>query len=428
MLAQLVSVFTDLGLSAQYAEIAAKAVVIIGIAVVSFVVNLITKKILMRLIHRIVRRTKSSWDDVLLRRKVLLRLSHLAPAIAIYFLIRIAFPGNDAVIGFIRRLAVAYMIGVVVMVIGSVLSAVNDIYETYPVAKTRPIKGYIQVGRIVIIILGVILMITTVLDKSPLGILGGIGAMSAVLILVFKDSILGLVASIQLSANNMVAIGDWVEVPNYNANGDVIEINLQSIKVRNWDKTITAIPIYALVSDSFKNWKGMMESGGRRIKRSVNIDMRSIRLCSGEMIEEFRKFDALKGYLDAKLAEIEAYNREHGVAASPADSPSRVNGRRITNIGTFRAYLIEYLKRNPKIRQDMTFLVRQLPPGPSGLPIEIYVFSKEQAWADYEGIQADIFDHVLAVVPEFGLRVFQEPSGYDLEEVAEAVRRPAGTG
>ncbi len=416
MLARLVSVFTDIGLSNRYAEPAAQGAVIVGIVIVSILVNLITKKILMRIIHRIVRKTKSTWDDVLLRRRVLVRLSHLAPAIAVYFLIRFAFPENDAVIDFIRRFAVAYMIGVVVMVIASVLIAVNDIYQTYQVSKTRPIKGYIQVGRVVIIIVGVILMITTLLDKSPLGILGGIGAMSAVLLLVFKDSILGLVASIQLSANNMVAIGDWVEVPNYNANGDVIEINLQSIKVRNWDKTITTIPIYALVSDSFKNWQGMLESGGRRIKRSVNIDMRSIRLCTEEMIESYRKIDALKGYIDSKLSEIEAYNKEYGI-----DLSSRVNGRRITNIGTFRAYLIEYLKRNPKIRQDMTFLVRQLPPGPTGLPMEIYVFSADQAWADYEGIQADIFDHILAVIPEFGLRVFQEPSGYDLTEVAEAV-------
>ncbi len=423
MLARLVSVFTDIGLSNRYAEPAAQGAVIVGIVIVSILVNLITKKILMRIIHRIVRKTKSTWDDVLLRRRVLVRLSHLAPAIAVYFLIRFAFPENDAVIDFIRRFAVAYMIGVVVMVIASVLIAVNDIYQTYQVSKTRPIKGYIQVGRVVIIIVGVILMITTLLDKSPLGILGGIGAMSAVLLLVFKDSILGLVASIQLSANNMVAIGDWVEVPNYNANGDVIEINLQSIKVRNWDKTITTIPIYALVSDSFKNWQGMLESGGRRIKRSVNIDMRSIRLCTEEMIESYRKIDALKGYIDSKLSEIEAYNKEYGI-----DLSSRVNGRRITNIGTFRAYLIEYLKRNPKIRQDMTFLVRQLPPGPTGLPMEIYVFSADQAWADYEGIQADIFDHILAVIPEFGLRVFQEPSGYDLTEVAEAVRPPVETG
>lgn len=416
MLARLVSVFTDIGLSNRYAEPAAQGAVIVGIVIVSILVNLITKKILMRIIHRIVRKTKSTWDDVLLRRRVLVRLSHLAPAIAVYFLIRFAFPENDAVIDFIRRFAVAYMIGVVVMVIASIFTAVNDIYQTYEVSKTRPIKGYIQVGRVVIIIVGVILMITTLLDKSPLGILGGIGAMSAVLLLVFKDSILGLVASIQLSANNMVAIGDWVEVPNYNANGDVIEINLQSIKVRNWDKTVTTIPIYALVSDSFKNWQGMLESGGRRIKRSVNIDMRSIRLCTEEMIESYRKIDALKGYIDSKLSEIEDYNKEYGI-----DLSSRVNGRRITNIGTFRAYLIEYLKRNPKIRQDMTFLVRQLPPGPTGLPMEIYVFSAEQAWADYEGIQADIFDHILAVIPEFGLRVFQEPSGYDLTEVAEAV-------
>jgi miniconductance mechanosensitive channel len=410
----LMSLMLRIGFIEDRAIIATKIIIIIGILILSFVANLIAKKVIIRLIKKLVKRTKTSWDDIVVERGVLTRLSHLAPALVVYFLIRIPFPENDVVIDIIQRIAVAYMIGIVALTLNSILNAAHDIYNTYEVSMTRPIKGYIQVVKVAIIIVALILIVTTILNKSPIGILSGIGALSAVLMLVFKDSILGLVASIQLSANNMVHIGDWIEMPKYGADGDVIEITLQSIKVQNWDKTITSIPIYALVNDSFKNWRGMQESEGRRIKRSINIDMRSIKFCTPGLVEKFRKIRYLKEYMDRKTEEIELYNAEREV--SPEDM---INGRRLTNVGTFRAYLVEYLRNHPKIHEKMTFLVRQLPPGRDGLPIEIYVFSNDQNWANYEGIQSDIFDHVLAVLPEFELRVYQEPSGWDIQEIKE---------
>lgn len=410
----LISLFSDAGISGRLSEILAKAGIIVGLLIIAFLANLIAKKVIVRIIHGVVRRTKTKWDDIITERGVLTRLSHLAPALAIYFLIRIPFPELDTVVEIIQRFTIAYMIGAVILVLNSIVNAVNDIYSTYEVSKSRPIKGYMQVVKIAVIIVGVILIITTLLNKSPLGILSGIGALSAVLMLVFKDSILGLVASIQLSANNMVKLGDWIEMPAYGADGDVIEINLQSIKVQNWDKTISSIPIYAFVSNSFKNWRGMQESGGRRIKRSINIDMRSITFCTRDMIEKFTNIRYLRDYIETKTAEIEAYNKE--IRLQPGDL---INGRNLTNVGTFRMYLVEYLKHHPKIHKDMTFLVRQLPPGKNGLPIEIYVFSSDQAWANYETIQADIFDHILAVLPEFELKIYQEPSGWDIQQLAE---------
>ena len=410
----LISLFSDAGMSGHFAEVLAKVVVIVGIVILAFIANLIAKRVIVRIIHGLVKRTKTTWDDIITERGVLTKLSHLAPALVIYFLIRIPFPERDAVVEIIQRFTVAYMIGAVMLVFNSILNAANDIYSTYEVSKSRPIKGYVQVVKIAVIIVAVILIITTLLNKSPLGLLSGIGALSAVLMLVFKDSILGLVASIQLSANNMIKLGDWIEMPSYGADGDVIEINLQSIKVQNWDKTISSIPIYAFVSNSFKNWRGMQESGGRRIKRSINIDMRSITFCTKDMIEKFKNIKYLHDYIEAKTAEIEAYNKE--IRLQPGDL---INGRHLTNVGTFRMYLVEYLKNHPKIHKDMTFLVRQLPPGKNGLPIEIYVFSSDQAWANYETIQADIFDHILAVLPEFDLKIYQEPSGWDIQQLAE---------
>jgi miniconductance mechanosensitive channel len=238
--------------------------------------------------------------------------------------------------------------------------------------------------------------------------------MAAVLILVFKDTILGFVASIQLSANKMVNIGDWISMPDYNADGDVIDISLNTVKVQNWDKTIATIPTYALVSDSFNNWKGMEESGGRRIKRSLNIDMKSVGFLDSEQVEKFRKYHLLKDYITTKEKEITDYNK-----ANKLDEDTVTNGRKMTNLGTFRVYLENYLHKHPKINQDMTFLVRHLQPSEMGIPMEIYVFSNDQAWANYEAIQADIFDHVLAVLPEFGLKVFQNPTGDDFNKLVQ---------
>ncbi len=265
---------------------------------------------------------------------------------------------------------------------------------------------------------GLVLIVTTILDKSPLGILSGIGALSAVLLLVFRDTILGLVAGVQLSSNAMIHIGDWIEMPKYGADGDVIDVTLQTVKVQNWDKTITTIPIYSLVSDSFKNWRGMSESGGRRIKRAISIDMRTVKFCTLEMIDRFKRYALIGDYVTRRQAEITAHNAERGL-----DETDLLSSRRMTNLGTFRAYIAAYLRSHPMINKEMTFLIRHLPPGPTGLPIEIYVFSADKVWANYEGIQADIFDHLLAVIPEFELEVFQQPSGSDIERLAEKFGR-----
>jgi miniconductance mechanosensitive channel len=303
---------------------------------------------------------------------------------------------------------------IVILAVDSFINALHEIYLNLPIGKSRPIKGYIQVVKIIIYFIGVIVIISIIAKESPKTLLAGLGAMVAVLILVFRDTILGFVASIQLSANNMVKPGDWIEMPGHNADGDVLDITLNTVKVRNWDKTITTIPTYALVSESFKNWKGMEESGGRRIKRSIRIDMNSVRFVDPEMAEKLKKIHLLKDYIETRQEEIRKYNEENKI-----DGSILVNGRRMTNLGTFRVYIEQYLKNHPKVHQGLTMLVRHLQPDETGLPIEIYVFCKELAWADYEKIQADIFDHILAVVPEFGLRVFQNPTGGDFLNLAK---------
>ena len=397
------------GFSAEAADVAGWLAAGILIFLLAWLANVIAKRVLLTGVSFLVKRTSTNWDDYLERRKVFSRLSHLAPALVIYVTAG-AFSGTVEV--FLQRVSVVYMLLAGVLVINSFLSAVVDIYNTYEYARNRPIKGYIQVIKIVVAVFVGIVSIATLMDRSPVFFLSGIGAMTAIVILVFRDTILGLVASVQLTANDMVRIGDWVEMPKYGADGDVIDITLHTVMVRNWDKTITTIPAYALISDSFKNWRGMQESGGRRIKRSISIDMNSVKFCTPEMLDRFERINCLTEFIKTRRDEIARYNQERKI-----DTSIPVNGRNMTNIGTFRAYVTCYLRSHPMIKQDMTFLVRHLPPGPTGLPIEIYVFSADQVWANYEAIQADIFDHILAVVPEFELRVFQNPSGRDFQRL-----------
>ncbi len=380
--------------------------VIIGILILALLSNFIAKRILLAIVHVAIKRSRTNWDDVLAERKVFTRLSHIAPALVIYAASD-TLPGIET---FVRQVSMAYMILVGLGVWNGFLSSVVDIYQNYDVSRERPIKGYIQVLKIVSFILVGVIVISTLFGQSPWLLLSGMGAMSAVLLLIFKDSILGLVAGIQLSGNDMVRRGDWIEMPKFGADGDVIDVSLNTIKVQNWDKTIVTIPAYALIADSFKNWRGMDESGGRRIKRAITIDVSSVRFCNDEMLARFEKFELLRDYIEGRKRETVEYNRQHGV-----DTSNPVNGRNMTNIGTFRAYLAAYLKNHPRIHDNMTFIIRHLPLTEKGLPIEIYVFSNDQAWASYEGIQADIFDHILAVVPMFDLRVFQNPTGYDLQ-------------
>jgi miniconductance mechanosensitive channel len=386
-------------------------IMIFFIGVICVIANFITKKVVLRLITHIITNNKYQWDDMLLGRKVFHRLSHIVPAIIIYYFA----PTFSDYQGLLEKAAVIYLIVVGLMVINSFLKALNDIYLTFEISKTKPIKGYIQVAQIIFITLGSIVVIGILMGESPFILLSGIGALSAVLLLVFKDSLLGLVAGIQLAANDMVRVGDWIEMPKYEADGDIIDISLNTVKVQNFDKTITMIPSYALISDSFKNWRGMQTAGGRRIKRSLFIDTNSITFCSEEMIEKFKTIHYLSDYITIKEREIAEYN-----ALNEIDRQTRVNGRALTNIGVFRMYINHYLQHHPGISQELTLLVRQLAPSENGLPLEIYAFTNDTRWDVYETMQADIFDHLFAVAPEFGLHIFQNPSGSDFKNIMEA--------
>lgn len=389
------------------------ATIILVTIILAVLADFIVKRIIIGSITRLVKRSKNDWDDVFVKQKVFNRLAHLAPAIIVFYALQYIFEAENLVT-FLGNITQAYMVLVVLLVIDALINALHEIYRKLPVSQGRNIKGYVQVVKIIFYCMAVILIIAILAEKEVGTLLAGLGAMAAVLMLVFKDTILGFVASIQLSANKMVNVGDWISMPKYNADGDVIDISLNTVKVQNWDKTIATIPTYALVSESFHNWKGMEESGGRRIKRSINIDMNSVTFLSKSQIDKLRKFHLLKDYIEQKEKEINEYNR-----SLELEEGTVTNGRRMTNLGTFRKYLEEYLHNHPKVHQDMTFLVRHLQPTEKGIPLEIYVFSKDQAWANYEAIQADIFDHILAILPEFDLHVFQNPTGSDFQKVLE---------
>ena len=401
------------GLNEDLALVALRSAAILLTILLSYLAFVVTRRVLLRLITRIVRLTKTRWDDILLEKKLFSRAAQVAPALVIYVRAGVGFVGIDPMITLTRIAAQVYMIVVLLLVIDALLTGLNTIYRTFEIAERFPIRVYVQTLKIIINFLGVIFILATILERKPWGLITGLGAITAILLLVFKDAILGFVAGIQLNANNMVRVGDWIELPQYGADGDVVDITLTTVKVQNWDKTISTIPSYDLVSKSFKNWRGMQESEGRRIKRALLIDMNTVRFCDEEMLERFRAIRYISEYIEQKKQELKTYNE-----ANKVDDSDLVNRRRLTNVGTFRAYVVAYLKNHPKIHQEMTFLVRQLSPGPQGLPIEIYVFSNDQAWAHYEDIQADIFDHILAIVPEFDLRVFQQPSGGDVGAVA----------
>jgi len=375
----------------------------------------ISKRLLVAMLSRIVRGTAFTWDDKLLQHNVFGRLAHIAPALTIYYGIQ-AIPGvSDPVTGLVMQSAAAAIVLIAVFTIGAALSAANDIYSSSALADGRPIKGYVQVGKIVLYLLGAIMAVATLTGRSPLILLSGIGAMTAVLLIVFRDTILSFVASLQIASYDLMRVGDWIEMPQYNADGDVVDIGLHTIKVQNWDKTITTIPTHKFLSDSFKNWRSMSESGGRRIKRAIYIDMNSIRFLEDADVARFESFVLLRDYVRQKTREIADYN--NAVGSGPGVI---ANARRLTNIGTFRAYVVRYLRQHPSIHQGMTLMVRQLDPTPNGLPIQIYAFANDVNWIAYEGIQSDIFDHIMAIVPEFGLRLFQTPSGRDFEAALAA--------
>lgn len=405
---KLAEFYISLGVQGDWTILLVSLTKLLLAVVLSFLAFKIAKKFIIQFFHTLARRTKSKWDDILLERKVFNRLAYLVPAYLLYLLVPWALTPYDTAVGILLLVIRIYSVVIIMLVSISFLDSILNIYQQYEISKTKPIKGYIQVGKILVYIIVSLVVISMLIGQDPLILIGGLGAFSAIVLLVFKDTILGLVAGVQLTANDMLRPGDWISMPKYEADGTVIDITLTTVKVQNWDKTISTIPAYSLFTDSFKNWRGMEESGGRRIKRSVNIDMNTITFCTPEMLEKFSKIQYLSKYIREKEIEIKKFNE-----ARKVDPNLKVNGRRQTNIGVFRAYLREYLMNHPKINPEMTFLIRHLQPGDKGLPVEIYVFSRVQAWADYEAIQADIFDHIFAVIPEFELRVFQNPSGAD---------------
>jgi len=396
---------------ANFIGIAATIILILLLAYVSY---WITKRYMVHVIEIVFQRSKNIWDDALVQHGFVRRLSLLMPIIVVYMSADLMLPTQTMTSELFKRLAMVFFVFAGVWMLDSILLAIREIYYKSDVSSRRPIRGYLDGIKIITYIMAGIFIVSILTGKSPWGVLGILGGFTVVLLLVFKDTILGFVASIQLSGHDMVRVGDWIEMPKYGADGDVIDVTIHTVKVRNWDKTITTIPTYGLVSDAFKNWRGMSESGGRRIKRAIHIDIISIKFCNDEMLERFRKFDLIKNYIAEKQEEISCYNKEQTL-----NPEQLVNGRRQTNIGVFRAYIVAYLKNHPKIHQNMTFLVRHLEPTQYGLPVEIYVFSNDQVWANYEAIQADIFDHLLAAAPEFDLRVFQNPSGYDFSRFGE---------
>lgn len=401
----------ELGLH-QLAPIVMDLIILAMLVVLAIIANYLAKRFILKMVEHFATRSRTEWDDVLVKRKFFRRLSYFAPALVIYLMSSVLFE-NDKAILVTQRIAEIYMLFVAIFTIDSFLSSVVDIYHNYDSSGKFPVRIIAQVAKILLFTIIGIIILSTVIGQSPAFFIGGLGAMAAVLMLIFKDPILGLAAGIQLSANKMVRVGDWIEMPKYGADGDVIDISLTTVKVQNWDKTIITIPTFALVSEGVKNWRGMSESGGRRIKRSIYIDMTSVKFCTQEMIEKFSSIQYLSNYVLDKKKELSDFNEQRNI-----DNTVLVNGRRMTNLGTFRAYLVSYLRDHPRINKNLTFLVRQLDPGPTGLPIEIYVFSSDQVWANYESIQADIFDHILAVIPEFDLRVYQNPTGSDFQNLA----------
>ncbi|MCY3762677.1 MAG: mechanosensitive ion channel [Gemmatimonadetes bacterium] len=393
-------------LAPQVALESGQAAILLGLAWLGYYV---ARNAFLRVLERLIRRSRTDLDEILLGTGVLRRSAMLVPAAVLFYGAEI-IPGPPELT---RQIMVA-VLGVLGLLIGgSLLSAFDLAYGRLPVADKVPIRSYVQITRIALYVVGSLVVVALTMGRSPLGLLGGIGAMTAVVLLIFRDTILSLVASIQIHSQNLVDEGDWIEAPTFGADGDVIDISLHTIQVQNWDKTITTIPTPKLIDASFKNWRGMKESGGRRIKRSLYIDMQTIRICSDEMLERYGKFELIREYLRERRREVAEYNDSTRV-----DTSQLINGRRLTNVGTFRAYVTAYLRNHPRIRQDLTFLVRQLQPGDAGLPIEIYVFTNDTVWANYEAIQADIFDHLIAVVPQFDLRVFQQPAGADFRALA----------
>ena len=362
------------------------------LVLIALAADQVCRRVVLKAGAQLVKKTKATWDDVVFDHKVMVRLSHIVVPLIVYLFIPVAFADtNAATVDIIQRICMVLIILSLLFFAHAFMGAVYSVYSATGRYRNRPLKGMVQTVQVALWLVGIIVIIGQLTGQEVLSLLGGLGAMSAVLMLVFKDTIMGFVSGVQLSANNMLKVGDWIKMPKYGVDGTVTEVSLTTVKVRNWDNTVATLPPYMLVSEMFENWNAMRESGGRRVKRSINIDMNSVCFCTPEMLEEYRKIDLLKEYM----------SQEH-------EDP-------LTNLGVFRAYLVAWLRNRPVVNTDLHCMVRQLQPTEYGIPLELYFFSRIKDWVPYEGVQSDVFDYVLAVVPRFGLRVFQLPSGEDLQ-------------
>lgn len=377
-------------------------VLIIFLGILSYT---FTRYLLLNWIFKIFRKTSNSFDDILIKTGFFDRLSYAIPIVIVY----VFMDYSSDYPPILYRTVLSLIILAVISSVNAFINSVNEFYSNSNLSKRLSIKSYLQVVKLIINILGIIIFIASLIGKSPVYLLSGIGALTAVLMLIFKDTILSFISSVQITSNDLFKVGDWVEAPQFNADGDVIDIALHTIKIQNWDKTITVIPTHKLIDSSFKNWRGMSDSGGRRIKRAIHIDMNSIKFCDDAMISRFSKIDIISEYIDYKRKDIKKYNQSKNC------NNSLLNGRALTNIGTYRKYISSYLENNSNINKGMTFLVRQLSPNSNGLPLEIYVFSNNTDWIKYEQIQSDIFDHLVASVKQFDLVLFQNPTGNDFK-------------
>lgn len=396
----------------QLARPCALFLLALALFVLAWLLYVVVRPLILRWMKAIIKRSPFKWDDDLFGHGVFRWATHFVPAILIHSVSPGLFAEAPMLVNVLLVSSRVYMVIAGYFVFDSLLNAARAIYQRTELTKKFHISTFVQVGKLIGALIAVLVIIALIIGQSPMVLLGGLGVFASVLMLIFKDVLLGFVAGIQLASNRMLSPGDWIEMPSHNADGDVEQIGLTTVKVRNFDKTITTLPTYALITSPFKNWRGMSESDGRRIKRSLLVDLESIKLCDEEMLKRFAEIEHIAEYIRKKDSEVATWNEERGMK----DHPNRVNGRRLTNVGTFRAYIEAYLRNHPDINQELTLLVRQLSPTEAGLPIELYCFSANKDWIAYEGIQGDIFDHLLAVAPEFDLRIYQQPSGSDIQQ------------
>ncbi|MFV0271663.1 MAG: mechanosensitive ion channel family protein [Macellibacteroides fermentans] len=410
----------NFGTSVSVADYLDNFAVLLIIILLALAVDYICRYILLGAFKKFAKKTTNQLDDLIIEKKIINKGMHIIPSILIFTMLPLAYPSpaDKEILVLLQKLCQIYIITVSLLFINSLLNLGVELFHRNDKFKDKPLKGFVQIVQVILFSVGIILLISILINESPSTIFTGIGASAAILMLVFKDTILGFVAGIQLSANDMLRVDDWISMPKYGADGTVIEITLNTVKVKNFDNTISTIPPYALISESFQNWRGMRESPGRRIKRSINLDMNSVKFCTPEMLEKYRKISLLAGYIDDTENKLQNYNQTNQI-----DNTILVNGRRQTNLGVFRAYLQRYLESLPEVNKEMICMVRHLQPTEKGIPMELYFFSSIKDWVIYETIQADVFDHVLAVIPEFDLQIFQELSGSDVRMFVKTENR-----